>query len=107
MSHWTAFVHWNTAADEHDQSLAARATGRGSRLNTHAGSGDLAGHEKEARPTAWVASDLLRHPDGPNARAPLLPTVRRWSWLVNTYWYVPTTNLAAVLYNGRPARQIR
>jgi hypothetical protein len=28
------------------------------------------------------------------------PTVRRWSWLANTYWYVPTANLPAVLYNS-------
>ena len=24
----------------------------------------------------------------------------RWSWLANTYWYVPTRNLPAVLYNS-------
>ena len=29
-----------------------------------------------------------------------MPTVKRWSWLANTYWYVPTTNLHAVLYNS-------
>ena len=26
------------------------------------------------------------------------PTVNRWSWFGNTYWYVPTRNLPAVLY---------
>ncbi|ODT98994.1 MAG: hypothetical protein ABS79_05040 [Planctomycetes bacterium SCN 63-9] len=28
------------------------------------------------------------------------PTSRRWSWLVNTYWYVPTKNLSATLFNS-------
>jgi hypothetical protein len=32
--------------------------------------------------------------------ASVSPTARRWSWLANTYWYVPTTNLSAVLYNS-------
>lgn len=26
------------------------------------------------------------------------PTADRWSWMSNTYWYVPTPNLAAVIY---------
>ena len=26
--------------------------------------------------------------------------MRRWSWLANTYWYVPTSNLPAVLFNS-------
>ncbi len=69
-------------------------------LMTHAATNDLAAGEREARPAARVASDLLRHPAGPSARALLAPSPRRWSWLANTYWYVPTTNLAAVLYNS-------
>jgi hypothetical protein len=28
------------------------------------------------------------------------PTVNRWSWLANTYWYVPAMNLPALLYNS-------
>jgi hypothetical protein len=36
------------------------------------------------------------HPAGAAAAT----TVRRWSWLADTYWYVPTANLAAVLYNS-------
>jgi hypothetical protein len=52
--------------------------------------------EKKARPAARVASDLLRGPTG----AAIVPTARRWSWLANTYWYVPASNLAAVLYDS-------
>lgn len=26
------------------------------------------------------------------------PTADRWSWMADTYWYVPTPNLAAVVY---------
>ncbi|WP_165065117.1 hypothetical protein [Paludisphaera rhizosphaerae] len=29
---------------------------------------------------------------------PTRPTADRWSWLANTYWYVPTPNLDAVVY---------
>ena len=28
------------------------------------------------------------------------PTPRRWSWLANSYWYVPTANLSATLFNS-------
>jgi hypothetical protein len=28
------------------------------------------------------------------------PTAARWSWLANTYWYVPTNNLSAVISTG-------
>jgi hypothetical protein len=34
------------------------------------------------------------------ASARVSPTVARWSWLVNTYWFVPVRNLPAVLYNS-------
>jgi hypothetical protein len=34
------------------------------------------------------------------AQAAVYPTVRRWSWLANTYWYVPRANLPAVLYDS-------
>ncbi len=27
------------------------------------------------------------------------PTAARWAWLANTYWYVPTPNLPATIYN--------
>ena len=67
---------------------------------THTVTSDLAAGENEARPAAGVASNSLRHPASPSVRASVLPTARRWSWLANTYWYVPTTNLAAVLYNS-------
>jgi hypothetical protein len=39
------------------------------------------------------------------AGAALFPTVRRWSWLANTYWYVPTRNLTAVLDNSTNGTQ--
>jgi hypothetical protein len=28
------------------------------------------------------------------------PTPARWSWLANTYWYVPKQNLSAVIYDS-------
>jgi hypothetical protein len=34
----------------------------------------------------------------------ITPTVKRWSWLADTYWYVPVTNLPAVLYNSSTGR---
>ena len=54
-----------------------------------------------APPAADVAS---RHFAGhrfenPEATA-VFPTAKRWSWLENTYWYVPPANLPAVLYNS-------
>lgn len=47
-------------------------------------------------PTARVAC----HASGNPIRPAVAPTVRRWSWLAGTYWYVPTSNLAAVLFNS-------
>jgi len=41
-----------------------------------------------------------RHPATFAAHRPAGPTVNRWSWLENTYWYVPTRNLPAVLFNS-------
>ena len=40
------------------------------------------------------------HPSCHPIRAAVAPTVRRWSWLADTYWYVPTRNLPAVLFNS-------
>jgi hypothetical protein len=43
-----------------------------------------------------VASRPSGHPKAIVA----FPTAKRWSWLANTYWYVPPANLPAVLYNS-------
>jgi hypothetical protein len=43
-----------------------------------------------------LAIDPSNHPEAVVA----FPTVKRWSWLDNTYWYVPPANLPAVLYNS-------
>jgi hypothetical protein len=40
------------------------------------------------------------HHGGPSSDGPAGPTTRRWAWLADTYWYVPTANLPAVLFNG-------
>ncbi len=37
--------------------------------------------------------------------AALFPTARRWSWLANTYWCVPTRNLTAVLDDSTTGTQ--
>jgi hypothetical protein len=29
------------------------------------------------------------------------PTAARWAWLANTYWYVPTPNLPALIYDSK------
>lgn len=52
-------------------------------------------------PAADIGSfHLASHPfDQPKAIS-AFPTVRRWSWLENTYWCVPPPNLPAVLYNS-------
>ncbi len=49
-----------------------------------------------ARSPAPVANHIVVHP----ASAAVSSTARRWSWLANTYWYVPTSNLCAVLFNS-------
>lgn len=36
----------------------------------------------------------------PAIKTAVFPTAHRWSWLENTYWYVPTSNLSAVLFNS-------
>ena len=40
------------------------------------------------------------HPSCHPIRTAVAPTVGRWSWLADTYWYVPTRNLSAVLFNS-------
>ncbi len=35
-----------------------------------------------------------------HAQRPPSPTAARWSWLADTYWYVPTNNLPSVLFNA-------
>ncbi len=43
---------------------------------------------------------VANHPAHHEARINAAPTVKRWSWLADTYWYVPTSNLPAVLFNS-------
>ncbi len=56
------------------------------------------------RPSASVqiARSAHDHRRGPADTDPgsSLATVRRWSWLAGSYWYVPARNLAATLYNS-------
>jgi hypothetical protein len=54
---------------------------------------------------AHVASRIANHLLPAAAGAGLFTTVRRWSWLANTYWYVPAPNLPAVLYNSTTGSQ--
>jgi hypothetical protein len=32
------------------------------------------------------------------SHGPIAPTVARWSWLANTYWYVPKPNVPSVIF---------
>ncbi len=43
---------------------------------------------------------LGNHPARHPVSTAVFPTVKRWSWLAGTYWYVPTSNLPAVLFNS-------
>ncbi len=55
------------------------------------------------RPSVSVSvAPARKHGRGPAETAPVssLATVRRWSWLASSYWYVPDRNLAATLYNS-------
>ena len=47
-----------------------------------------------------AAARVANHADHHLASAGVLPTSARWSWLANTYWYVPVANLPATLYNS-------
>ncbi len=49
---------------------------------------------------AQRAAQFVSHPAGHSLDSAVAPTAQRWSWLANTFWYVPATNLAAVLYNS-------
>jgi len=40
------------------------------------------------------------HHSNERAAKPANVTPARWSWLTNTYWYVPAPNLPATIYNG-------
>jgi hypothetical protein len=46
------------------------------------------------------ATRVADRPSGHPTAIAVSPTVRRWSWLANTYWYVPPMNLPALLYNS-------
>lgn len=47
-----------------------------------------------------VTGRVANSPSGHAVATAVAPTVNRWSWLANTYWYVPPMNLPAVLYNS-------
>jgi hypothetical protein len=49
---------------------------------------------------ADLTVEMASHPSRHLIRTAIAPTVKRWSWLANTYWYVPTSNLSAVLFNS-------
>ncbi len=40
------------------------------------------------------------HPQNRHNQPSVAPTSNRWSWMAGTYWYVPTANLQATLYNS-------
>jgi hypothetical protein len=50
--------------------------------------------------TGPAEHDASRRAEHPHVKV-VTPSVRRWSWLANTYWYVPPPNLPAVLYNSK------
>jgi hypothetical protein len=60
--------------------------------------GQKAVHPGETR--AQSAVHVARQPTRNPIHTAVAPTAKRWSWLASTYWYVPTSNLPAVLYNS-------
>jgi hypothetical protein len=50
-------------------------------------------------------SGIADHRQAAATGAALSATVQRWSWLANTYWYVPTPNLPAVLDSSTTGTQ--
>ncbi len=51
------------------------------------------------RPVVSTVRDS-HHPSRYPIAIAVFPTAYRWSWLADTYWYVPTSNLSAVLFNS-------
>jgi hypothetical protein len=49
--------------------------------------------------TAHVEA-IAGHPSNHTDLKPIAATPRRWSWLANTYWNVPTSNLTAIFVNS-------
>lgn len=71
------------------------------------GPGHPALHQTEVGPSVHVEhhAALPRphravHVATHSSHHPTTPTARRWSWLNDTYWYVPNRNLPAVLFNS-------
>jgi hypothetical protein len=52
-------------------------------------------HEARTHTATPVAAQLSHH----GASTSPAPTVNRWSWFTNTYWYVPSPNVPATLFN--------
>ncbi len=48
---------------------------------------------------AVIAVALVVNGTGLARTAPAKPTVKSWSWLEDTYWIVPSTNLPAVVFD--------
>ncbi len=54
----------------------------------------------EAHDRHSAADVVVNRPSLERVSAAVSPTVARWSWLADTYWFVPARNLPAVLYNS-------
>lgn len=74
---------------------------RSSRLRTHRFGPRIEGLEGRellsAVPGAAPTPRAMRAAEMRRVHAPT-PTSGRWSWLADTYWYVPTANLPALIY---------
>jgi hypothetical protein len=58
------------------------------------------GDDAQSRTRADSTVHVARHHSGHPNRPAVPPTANRWSWLADTYWFVPTSNLAAVLFDS-------
>jgi len=62
----------------------------------HLGHKEVQPSQTRPQRAVHVAIAPSRHPES----AAVAPTVKRWAWLANTYWYVPPSNLPALLFNS-------
>lgn len=64
---------------------------------SHHGHGSVHMSPARADSAAHGASHQARRLNSPRMIA---PTAKRWSWLAHTYWFVPTANLPATIFNS-------
>jgi len=97
-----AFVVSGTYALEHRVLLTSIADSLLRPAHAHVGASRYMSQDTiHERHQSGPAARLAGHTSGHPTAAAVFSTAKLWSWLANTYWYVPTSNLPAVLYNSQ------